>query len=110
MTSFQIEDIETSSISTSHPPPESFMYVLRAKETIRQYPKRLKIFFDCRFVFKLSLEEQSNIFYKNSIKNNNWTFLYFKKFIEYQKTRVASGEITGTTIHDYYKLPNYSVK
>jgi hypothetical protein len=60
--SFQIEDIETNSISTSHPPPESFMYVLRAKETIRQYPKRLKIFFDCGLDFKLSLEEQSIFF------------------------------------------------
>ena len=104
MTSFQIEDIETNSISTSHTPLESFMYALRAKETIRQYPKRLKIFFDCGLDSKLSLEEQANIFYKNSIKNNNWTFLYFKKFIEYQKTRVANGEITGTTIHNYYKV------
>jgi hypothetical protein len=80
------------------------MYALRAKETIRQYPKRLKLFFDCRLGSKLSLDEQANIFYKNSIKNNNWTFLYFKKFIEYQKTRVANGEITGTTIHNYYKV------
>lgn len=104
MTSFQIEDIETNSISTSHTPLESFMYALRAKETIRQYPKRLKLFFDCRLDSKLSLDEQTNIFYKNSIKNNNWTFLYFKKFIEYQKTRVANGEITGTTIHNYYKV------
>jgi hypothetical protein len=33
------------------------MYALRAKETIRQYPKRLKIFFDCGMKSKLSLEE-----------------------------------------------------
>ncbi|HSF50857.1 MAG TPA: hypothetical protein VLA74_08870 [Nitrososphaeraceae archaeon] len=80
------------------------MYALRAKETIRQYPKRLKIFFDCGMGSKLSLEEQANVFYTNSIKNNSWTFLYFRKFIEYQKTRVAKEEITGTTIHNYYKV------
>jgi hypothetical protein len=57
LTSFQIEDIETNAISNAHIPLESFMYALRAKETIRQYPKRLKIFFDCGMKSKLSLEE-----------------------------------------------------
>jgi hypothetical protein len=104
LTSFQIKDIETDDISNAHSPLESFMYALRAKETKRQYPKRLKIFFDCGLDSNLTLEEQSIIFYRNSIKNNNWTFLYFKKFIEYQKTRVTNGEITGTTIHNYYKV------
>ena len=36
--------------------------------------------------------------------NSNWIYLYFKKFFEYQKSRVAKGEITATTIHNYYKV------
>ena len=44
--SFHIEDSETSGFLNSHDPLDAFMFTLRAKETIRQYPKRLKIFFD----------------------------------------------------------------
>ncbi|HJT85075.1 MAG TPA: hypothetical protein VJ697_11380 [Nitrososphaeraceae archaeon] len=104
MTSFQIEESEYTDIANPQTPLESFMYALGAKETIRQYPKRLKIFFDCGLGVNLTLEEQANLFYKKSIGNNNWTFLYFKKFIEYQKIRVKNEEITGTTIHNYYKV------
>ena len=104
MTSFQIDESESTGIANAQSPLESFMYGLRAKETIRQYPKRLKIFFDCGIDCTLTLEEQANLFYKKSLENNNWTFLYFKKFIEYQKERVKNGEITGTTIHNYYKV------
>ena len=44
------------------------MYALRTNETIRQYPKRLKIFFDCGLDSSLNLEEQAILFYKNPLK------------------------------------------
>ena len=45
-TSIQIQDSETIAFSDSHDLLDAFMFTLRAKETIRQYPKRFKIFFD----------------------------------------------------------------
>ena len=68
MTSFQIDESESTGIANAQSPLESFMYGLRAKETIRQYPKRLKIFFDCGIDCTLTLEEQANLFYKNPLK------------------------------------------
>jgi hypothetical protein len=50
------------------------MYALRTNETIRQYPKRLKIFFDCGLDSSLNLEEQAILFYKKSIENKGWTY------------------------------------
>jgi len=80
------------------------LFTLRVKETIRQYPKRLKIFFDSGLDSTLSLKEQSLLFYNKSKENSNWTYIYFKKFIELQKNRVANREIIGTTNHNYYKV------
>ena len=102
--SFQIQDSETIGLLNSHDPLEAFMFALRANETIRQYPKRLKIFFDSGLDSSLSLKEQSIIFYNKSKENSNWTYLYFKKFSELQRSRVVNGEIIGTTIHNYYKV------
>ena len=54
------------------------MFTLRAKETIRQYPKRLKIFFDSGLDSSLSLKEQSLIFYnklKESDNNKNNSYI-----------------------------------
>lgn len=50
------------------------MYALRTNETIRQYPKRLKIFFDYGLDSSLNLEEQAILFYKKSIENKGWTY------------------------------------
>jgi len=86
-TSFQIEDSETFDSLNSHP-LDSFLFLLRAKETISQYPKRLKIFLDSGLDSSLSLREQSIIFYNKSKENTNWTYLYFMKFIEHQKNTI----------------------
>ncbi len=44
-------------------PFQKFIYVLRAQETKRQYPKRLQIFFDYLQIQGKTIEEKSNIFY-----------------------------------------------
>ena len=65
-------------ILNSHDPLDAFMFTLRAKETIRQYPKRLKIFFDSGLDSSLSLKEQSLIFYnklKESDNNKNNSYI-----------------------------------
>ena len=54
------------------------MFTLRANETIRQYPKRLKIFFDSGLDSSLSLKEQLLIFYnklKESENNKNNSYI-----------------------------------
>ena len=84
-------------------PYNTFMCGLKAPETRRQWPNRLKIFFNFGIDSKLKIEEQSSIFYQKSLENPRWTFVYFIKFIEYQKQRVKKGEIENTTIHNYYK-------
>ena len=58
-------------IANAQTPLESFMYALGAKETIRQYPKRLRIFFDCGLDANLTLEEQANLFNNKSISIKN---------------------------------------
>ena len=76
--SFQIQDSETIVFLNSHDPLDAFMFTLRAKETIRQYPKRLKIFFVSGLDSSLSLKEQSLIFYnklKESDNNKNNSYI-----------------------------------
>jgi hypothetical protein len=84
-------------------PLDNFLFVLKAEDTKKQYPKRLKIFFDFGLDPSLTLEQQAQIFYNKSQKNINWTYNYFRKFIEYQKIRVERNEIVASTIPNYYK-------
>ena len=50
--------LKTSEEDISDSPIENFLFALKAPETKRQYPKRLKIFFDWGLDSKFSLEEQ----------------------------------------------------
>lgn len=86
-----------------HDPFLSFMYGLKAEETRRQWPKRLKKFLDFGVDPKLKVEQQSSIFYEKASKNEKWASLYFEKFIQFQKERVAKREIESSTIRNYYK-------
>jgi integrase len=79
------------------------MYGLKAEETRRQWPKRLKKFLDFGIDPKLTIEQQSSIFYEKASKNEKWAILYLEKFILNQKERVAKKEIESSTIRNYYK-------
>jgi hypothetical protein len=80
---------------------ENFLYALKAVETKRQYPKRLKVFFDYLFP-DLSLQEQS-ILYIEKAKDVDWATASFISFINFQKERTKNGEIVESTIPNYYK-------
>ena len=54
----------------SSQPLENFLYALKARETKRQYPKRLKVFFDYLFP-ALYLQEQP-ILYVEKAKVVDW--------------------------------------
>jgi hypothetical protein len=76
---------------------------LKAPETRRQWPARLKQFFDFGINPKLDLQKQAEIFYEKASSNEKWAVLYIEKFIEFQKERVVKREIESTTIRNYYK-------
>jgi hypothetical protein len=82
-------------------PLSIFMYGLRAKESRRQYPKRLKVFMDFCDLNGL-LEYQAKELFLSAKENNIWIQNMLIKFIEFQKQRVK-GQILESTIRNYYK-------
>ena len=84
-------------------PYSSFMYGLKALETRRQWPARLKKFFDFGINPKLDLQKQATIFYEKVSSNENWAIFYIEKFMEFQNERVVKREIESTTIRNDYK-------
>jgi site-specific recombinase XerC len=83
-------------------PLSMFMYGLRAKESRRQYPKRLKVFMDyCSL--DGCIEHQAKELFLRAKDNNIWLQSMLIKFIEVQKQRVKQGEILESTIRNYYK-------
>ena len=74
-------------------PHKPFLFALKSLESKRQYPKRLKVFFDYSLDKKLSLDEQAKIFIEKFNNNNEngrggigekWAAQSFMNFIEYQ--------------------------
>ena len=79
-----------------------FMYALKAPESRRQYPRRFKIFLDY-LGLKGSLEEQVQEFYMRAIENHQWVEEVLMSFIGYEKERSKKGEISVSTIPNYYR-------
>ena len=88
-------------------PLEMFMYALWAPESKRQYPKRLKVFFDfLTFKNELShpdLENQCREFMTKSQTDLKWANKKLMEFVLYQKERVYKDEIVYATIRNYLK-------
>ncbi|MGB9169471.1 MAG: hypothetical protein WCB31_11145 [Nitrososphaeraceae archaeon] len=83
-------------------PMFNFLYGLKAPESKRQYPRRLEMFLDF-LKLKGDINSKAVQFYKKSKSNPKWLQDNFVRFIEYQKDRVTKGEISSTTIGNYYK-------
>lgn len=81
---------------------EVFTYALKAPESKRQYPRRFKPFLD---FLKLegSLNQQSKQFWLKGREDPRWVENKLMQFIRYQKERAASGEISESTIPNYYR-------
>jgi hypothetical protein len=79
-----------------------FMYALKAPESRRQYPRRFKIFLDY-LGLKGGLEEQVQEFYLKAIENHQWAEELLMSFIGYEKERSKKGEISVSTIPNYYR-------
>ena len=83
-------------------PLSVFMYALKASETRRRWPRRLKVFFD---FLKLEepIEEQAKQFLLNAKQNQQWTQDNLLRFMSFQHERVRQGKISEATIPNYYK-------
>ena len=83
------------------------MYALKAPESKRQYPKRLKVFFEfLRFNNELThseLENQCLEFMTKSQTDPRWANTKLMEFVLYQKERVYKDEIVYATIRNYLK-------
>ena len=88
-------------------PLAMFMYALKAPESKRQYPKRLKIFLDFLTTKnELScsdLENQCLEFMTKSQTNPKWANNKLMDFVLYQKERVYKNQIVYATIRNYLK-------
>ena len=88
---------------------DNFLYALKAPETKRQYPRRLKVFLDFLQIdspssdFDQDLRYKASIFVKLAKDSSNCALDKLIKFILSQKERAAKGEISECTISNYYK-------
>jgi hypothetical protein len=83
-------------------PMASFVYALKAAETQRQYPRRFQTFLDF-LGYKGTLPDQAKLFLTNARKNAQWAEAELMRFITFQRKRVESREIVGSTIRNYIK-------
>jgi hypothetical protein len=88
-------------------PLQIFLYALRAPESKRQYPRRLKVVFDYlqkkQELKSKDLDEQCKEFICKTKENSKWANIQLMEFVLFQKDRVAKGEIVSTTIRNYIK-------
>ena len=79
-----------------------FMYALKAPESRRQYPGRLRVILNWLDI-QGDLQQQGKNFLSIAKSNPNLIQNKFIEFIEYQKQRAQTGEICESTIRNYYK-------
>ncbi len=99
MQPFNDNEIQFDTINS---PYFNFMYALRAPEAKRQYPKRLEVFLDY-LRFKGSIAEKCDQLYE-FIRHEPKTFQNaLISYIIFHKERAHKGEISESTIPNYYK-------
>ena len=88
----------------------NFKDALKSPSAKRQYPKRLKYFFDSLYTKEnenfapsnIDIQEQMKEFMDNK-DDKPWIEGCFRKMLRVQKKRVECGEIQESTIYNYYK-------
>ncbi len=83
-------------------PMAVFLYAVKSPESKRQYPRRFKMFLDF-LGFGGALEEQAKEFLSNAKQNPEWVQNSLIQFISYQNDRAKRGEISVSTIPNYYR-------
>src|SRR5215213_1241910 len=99
--------VSSNTLLDQENPLAMFMYALKAPESKRQYPKRLKVFLDfLTSKNELScsdLENQCLEFMTKSQTNPKWANNKLMDFVLYQKERVYKNQIVYATIRNYLK-------
>jgi hypothetical protein len=83
-------------------PMVSFTYGLKSAESRRQYPRRFKVFLDF-LNLKGDLSNQAKEFWFTAKDNPRWAEENLMKFITAQNARADTGEISPSTVPNYYK-------
>lgn len=100
----QEEERQLQSQMEMENPLALFMYALRGPETRRQWPRRLIIFLDFLEMEGVSsLEEQARLFIVKARQLPHWAQDSLIKFMNVQRERARRGEISESTIPNYYK-------
>jgi hypothetical protein len=87
-------------------PLELFLYAMKSDATKDRYKRRLGNFFEF-LELDGNLAEQSKRFILLAKENgNSWVTANVMKYLSYHKERVARGEITESTLRNYYKPAN----
>ena len=81
------------------------MYALKSSESRRQYPRRLKLFFD--FIgLGGTLNEQAIEFLKRCKADINSEQDSLLRFFDFHKERVRRKELAAGTVKNYYRAVN----
>jgi hypothetical protein len=87
---------------TSDSPIDSFMYALKSSEARRQYPRRLKLFFDS-VGLRGTLNEQAIESLKRLKEDINSEQTNLLRFLDFHKERVRRKELAAGTVKNYYR-------
>ncbi|MGH9992019.1 MAG: hypothetical protein ACREBU_07540 [Nitrososphaera sp.] len=87
---------------TFQDPLATFEYALRAPETKRQWPRRLKTLFDF-LQLEGNLNEQARQFVMKGGSNLPWVQDSIMRFLAFQVKRAYDKKISESTIRNYYK-------
>jgi hypothetical protein len=94
-----INKLMSIAIEVQNPNPiDNFFYALRAPETRRKYPQRLKFFFDFVFPGIDDFHKQAVEFIQSAKGNDQSVYINFLNFIRAQNRRVDKKEITAGTV------------
>jgi integrase len=83
-------------------PMAVFLYAVKSPESKRQYPRRFKMFLDFLHL-PGDLQDQAKEFLRNAKTNPKWVQDNLIEFISYQNERAKRGEISVSTIPNYYR-------
>jgi hypothetical protein len=86
-----------------HTPYTRFMYAIKSPETKKRYPMRFKTFLDYVQMPGNEIEERLIVFYDRAKQDSIWLQNSLIDFITLQQERVTKGEISASTIPNYYK-------
>lgn len=87
-------------------PYNMFKYSIRNELTRKYYERRLKRFFDfINFDMKLDISKRCNNFVNKSRNEmgSSWVLNQIIEFLQFQKNRVETGEITASTLRNFVK-------